>query len=604
MWQGAGGRLVADRYAPEAVLHDRGLGVVWRARDLAGDRPVALKQLHRPDWLPAADLPAMAARLRSEADAVAAVHHPALAAVYDLVDDAGQPVLVMELVEGVTLHELVRRHGPLPPRRGAQLAVETLAGLAALHQAGVLHGAVSPGSLLVTPAGAAKLVGAGSSVLRLHPRALAARAGSSSSRVLAPELAAGEPPTPAVDVWATAATLHYAAVGQPPSGDAGVAPELAGWLGSALARMLAATPAERPSAAEAARLLAEAAPAAAPLPLPEVRRAAAPRAEQQALVPAPAPVTAAALLPASAPPPAAADAAMAHLGTASPDAGAAAGLDQPPWPPVQASPDAAAAAGLDQPPWPPSLGTGEAPTRVEQPAWTGAPDRGAGWDGREDPSGPAGAREAAAGWAADDRPRDALAVGLIAVFLAVLAVLGVVVGIRVMGRLAGADQPDRPRLAAPPTVPPSTRAVAPSTAPVAVTTTTTATTILPLRLDREAESAGLAGGARPVPCDRCSGNTKVGFVGQGGTLTFSGVRAPGLGSYELTIWYASGERRDAQLSIDGGQGIPLSFKESGGFDRVRRLTVTITLRAGDNTLTFFNPGGFAPDFDRIRIRPT
>src|SRR6266542_703418 len=248
MWQGAG-RLVADRYALEAVLHGRGLGVVCRARDLTDDRPVALKQLRPPEWLPATELPSLAARIRREVAVAATVEHPALAAVYDLVDDGGQPVLVMELVDGVTLHELVRRHGPLPPRRSAQLAAEVLAGLAAMHQAGVLHGAVSPGTVLVTPAGAAKLVGVGSSVLRLHPRALA---GSSRSRVVAPELAAGEPHGAAVDVWATGATLHYAAVGRPPSGAAGAAPELAGWLGSVVARLLAADPAGRPSAGGAA----------------------------------------------------------------------------------------------------------------------------------------------------------------------------------------------------------------------------------------------------------------------------------------------------------------------------------------------------------------
>src|SRR6266540_808511 len=264
MWQGAG-RLVADRYALEAVLHGRGLGVVCRARDLADDRPVALKQLRPPEWLPATELPSLAARIRREVAVAATVEHPALAAVYDLVDDGGQPVLVMELVDGVTLHELVRRHGPLPPRRSAQLAAEVLAGLAAMHQAGVLHGAVSPGTLLVTPAGAAKLVGVGSSVLRLHPRALA---GSSRSRVVAPELAAGEPHGAAVDVWATGATLHYAAVGRPPSGAAGAAPELAGWLGSVVARLLAADPAGRPSAGDAARLLVETAPASVPLRLP------------------------------------------------------------------------------------------------------------------------------------------------------------------------------------------------------------------------------------------------------------------------------------------------------------------------------------------------
>jgi eukaryotic-like serine/threonine-protein kinase len=627
MWQGAG-RLVADRYAIEAVLNGGGLGVVWRARDLASDRPVALKQLRRPDWLPAAELPSLAARVRHEVAAAATVRHPALAAVYELVDDGGRPVVVMELVDGVTLHELVRRHGPLPPRRGAQLAVEVLGGLAALHQAGVLHGAVSPGSVLVTPAGAAKLVGAGTGFLRLHPRALAASAGSARSRVLAPELAAGDAAGPAVDVWASGATLQYAAVGRPPAGDAGPAPELAGWLGSVLGRMLAASPAARPQAGEAARLLVGAAPAGAPLHLPGTPPGDGRPVEQPALVPARAPVAAAApVIPSPAVPPLPAEGAAdatTRLRAASPGAAAMAPLplDQPPWPAqgdLQTSD--AAVPGPDHPPWDRN-GLDAAPTLAGPLPWAGETDAGGlsadpGKDGgapagRRDLSEPprdrggAGVPDEGAGWTADggDRPRDALAVGLIAVFLAVLAVLAMVVGIRMLARLAGADQPaNRPRLAAPPTSPPPSRAAPSSTAPVAVTTTSTSTTIgARLRFDREAESAGLAGGARPAGCDRCSGNAKVGFVGNGGTLTFSGVQAPSLGSYQLSIWYASGERRDALLSIDGGQGLPLSFEGSGGFDRVRRLNVKITLRAGDNTLTFFNPNGFAPDFDRIRIR--
>lgn len=562
MWQGAGGRIVADRYALEAVLHGRGLGVVWRARDLAGDRPVVVKRLRPPDWLPAAELPSLAARIGREVAAAAAVRHPAVAAVYDLVDEGGQPAVVMELVDGVTLHELVRRHGPLPPRRVAQLGAEALAGLAALHQAGVLHGAVSPGTVLVTPTGTAKLVGAGSSVLRLHPRAIAAAAGSSPSRVLAPELVAGEPPGPAVDVWAGGATLHYAVTGRPPMGH-GAPPGPAGELGPVLARLLAPDPAERPSAALAAELLTEAAPTGTPPRLPDAPLE--PRAGQAALVPSPGGATAVPTLRPATPPAAEGAAGVAGNGATVP-------FDAVP----PAVPDAAA-------------------TRVEQPR------EPRGWGGP-----PVGASRARAAWrAADhDRPRDALAVGLIAVLLAVLAVLGLVVGIRVLARLTGADQPaTRPRLAAPPTSPPPTRvAVTTSTAPLATTTTTT-TSLPPLRVDREAEAAVLAGGARPAPCDRCSGNTKVGFVGNGGTLTFTGVAAPGLGSYQLSIWYASGERRDALLSIDGGQGLPITFRDSGGFDRVRRLSVTITLRAGVNTLTFFNPGGFAPDFDRIRIRP-
>jgi hypothetical protein len=607
MWQGAG-RLVADRYALEAELHGGGLGGVWRARDLAGDRPVALKRLRRPDWLPAAELPSLAARVRREVAAAATVRHPALAAVHRLVDDDGRPVVVMELVDGVTLHELVRRHGGLPPRRAAQLAVEVLAALAALHRAGVLHGAVSPGSVLVTPAGAAKLVGAGTGFLQLHPRALAALAGTRRSRVLAPELAAGEPPGPAVDVWASGATLQYAAAGRPPAGDAGPAPELPGWLGSVLGRLLAATPAERPAAGEAARLLVGAAPAGVALQLP----GDGPAPVQPALVPAPVGALRA--------PAGAAGEATTRLRAAAPGTAGAPPLEHPPWQAQRArqapSPGQgdrqAPAAAIGGPDQPPRAGQGDrddldaAPTLVDPLPWA---DAGAPAGGRELPGPPparGGAGGQGAGWAADggERPRDALAVGLIAVFLAVLAVLAMVVGIRLVARMAGADQPaTRPRLAAPPTAPPPPRAAPSSTAPVVVTTASTSTSIVgQLRLDREAESAGLAGGARPAGCERCSGGAKVGFVGNGGTLTFSGVQAPSLGVYQLSIWYASGERRDALLSVDGGQGLPLSFQDSGGFDRVRRLTLRITLRAGDNTLTFSNPNGFAPDFDRIRIR--
>ena len=55
--------------------------------------------------------------------------------------------------------------------------------------------------------------------------------------------------------------------------------------------------------------------------------------------------------------------------------------------------------------------------------------------------------------------------------------------------------------------------------------------------------------------------------------------------------------------MNGGIGMALRFPSSGDFERVRRLTVTVTLRAGPNTLTFSNGQGWAPDFDRIRVRP-
>jgi Protein kinase domain len=614
MWQGDDGRSVADRYALETVLHGRGLGVIWRARDLDTGRPVALKQLRPPDWLPAEELPRLAATIRHEVAVAAGVHHPALAYLYDMVMQHGEPFLVMELVDGTTLHELVGRHGPLPPRRVAQLGADALGALAALHQVGVLHGAVSPGSVLVTAAGAARLVGVGTGAVRLDPRALRGGA-TTSSRVLAPELRAGGPAGPGVDVWAAGATLHYAATGSPPTGDlrtgqAWVAPEVADWLALVLARLLAADAAERPTAADAARMLLGAAPDHAQAP--EAGAVSAP-AEQPASAGIPAPAATQALAAGVAPTPATQPGTAGWGAAATPETGTAG----------RAAGSAVLDAAPASPPW---------PGGADQATMLLGPDERA--DARQPPeavvpappaAGPAGlepypgagratrASRAAAHRRArprvprvaelledEDRPRTALAVALVAIFLAALALLVVVAGVRVLAGLA-APEPQAVR-------PPATAAPPPTRAKAAVTTTTppstaTTTTVPLLRIDRQAESAILAGGARPMACDRCSGDNRVGFIGGGGTLTFTGLKAPQLGQYSLSIYYGTDERRDAFLSINSGQGQPLSFRDTGGFDRIRRVTIPITLRAGENTLTFFNPAGFAPDIDRIRIRP-
>jgi hypothetical protein len=616
MWQGDDGRSVADRYALEAVLHGRGLGVIWRARDLDTGRPVALKQLRPPDWLPADELPALAATIRREAAVVAGVHHPALAYLYDMVLQHGEPFLVMELVDGVTMHELVGRHGPQPPRRVAQLGVDVLGGLAALHQVGVLHGAVSPGCLLVTAAGAARLVGVGTGAVRLDPRALRGGA-TTSSRVIAPELRAGGPAGPWVDVWAVGATLHYAATGSPPAveggtGQAWVAPEVVDWLARVLARMLAADQAERPTAADAARmLLGGTSDHAPPHQAASPAVVLSPPAEQPALAGIPAsaanpPVGAGPAPPSGmvAQPGGWSSGSTSETATAGRAAAGAGVLDT-------------ASAGPATPPW---TGAADQATLLLGPGERAGPwaegTTGAAADGLPDPpetspSGRPGTRAAMHRRARprvprvaelledEDRSRTALAVALVAIFLAALAILLVVAGVRVLAGLAAPEpQAARPPATAPP--PPTRAKAAVTTTPPSTATTTT---IPLLRIDRQAESGILGGGARTMGCDRCSGDDRVGFIGNGGTLTFTGLKAPRLGSYNLSIYYATDERRDAFLSINGGQGQPLSFRDTGGFDRVRRVTIPITLRAGENSITFFNPAGFAPDIDRIRLRP-
>ena len=107
--------LLADRYRLVRVIAAGGMGTVWEAHDVLLDRPVALKSM--AEGL-AAD-PEFVERFRREARAAGRLTHPNLARVYDFGDDGGTPFLVMELIDGETLHDRIGREvrcrSPTPP---------------------------------------------------------------------------------------------------------------------------------------------------------------------------------------------------------------------------------------------------------------------------------------------------------------------------------------------------------------------------------------------------------------------------------------------------------------------------------------------------------
>ena len=76
------------------------------------------------------------------------------------------------------------------------------------------------------------------------------------------------------------------------------------------------------------------------------------------------------------------------------------------------------------------------------------------------------------------------------------------------------------------------------------------------------------------------------------------MAASAAGPATVTIGYASGERRSAQLSVNGGAEQTIDFPSTGGYGRPGALSVTVTLNAGANTLRFSNRSGWAPDFKR------
>src|SRR5437764_4140305 len=135
-------------YEVVAPLGAGGMGEVYRARDTKLGREVAIKVL--PDAL-AAD-PDRLARFEREAQALAALNHPNIAAVYGVEDSStgpGQgPAIVMELVAGEDLADQIKR-GPIPLGEALRLARQIANALAAAHEAGIIHRDLKPANIKV-----------------------------------------------------------------------------------------------------------------------------------------------------------------------------------------------------------------------------------------------------------------------------------------------------------------------------------------------------------------------------------------------------------------------------------------------------------------------
>jgi uncharacterized protein YkwD len=119
----------------------------------------------------------------------------------------------------------------------------------------------------------------------------------------------------------------------------------------------------------------------------------------------------------------------------------------------------------------------------------------------------------------------------------------------------------------------------------------------------EAEAAGntLSGGAHPVGCGRCSGGSRVTGIGLLGGLTFGNVVAERAGSTKLAVTYYSPDSRTAQISINGGVAIAVSFPATRIDNRPGTMRIVATLKQRDNTIAFTNPAGVAPDVDKMVI---
>src|SRR5215213_4487266 len=137
----------------DAQIGAGGMGEVYRATDSRLKRQVAIKVL--PPLL--AGDPDRLARLQREAEVLASLNHPQIAAIYGLEDAGGVKALVMELVEGEDLADRIAR-GPIPVDEALPIARQIAEALEAAHERGIIHRDLKPANIKVRPDGTVKVL--------------------------------------------------------------------------------------------------------------------------------------------------------------------------------------------------------------------------------------------------------------------------------------------------------------------------------------------------------------------------------------------------------------------------------------------------------------
>jgi len=252
--------LIAGRYRVERQIGSGGMGAVWLATDQTTGNPVALKSAHseRSDH-----------QVSREADIVRDIRHPRIVALLDVVTEGGASWLVLEYVPSRDLAGIIDADGVLPPADVARIGYQVADALEALHSKGIIHGDVSPGNVLITKSGDAKLTDFGvSRAIWSDATVTAGGLVPGTPAYLAPEVARGGDRTPASDIFSLGATLFAAVEGVSPLGkgenpltvvwraaSGHISAPTAGPLGEALAKMLQRNPADRPDAIAAKELL-------------------------------------------------------------------------------------------------------------------------------------------------------------------------------------------------------------------------------------------------------------------------------------------------------------------------------------------------------------
>ncbi|SCL49440.1 serine/threonine-protein kinase [Micromonospora yangpuensis] len=212
----APGTTIGDRYSLRSPVGNGGMGTVWRANDTLLRRDVAVKEVILPPGLAPSDRDSMYERTLREARAAAAIQHPAVVQVYDVVTEGGRPWIVMELLDARSLADMVIEDGPVAPRAVAKIGIALLGALEVAHSIGVLHRDVKPANVLICTDGRCVLTDFGVARMPTDVQLTTPGMVLGSPHFISPERAMGQDFGPPSDLFSLGVTLYTAVEGRPP----------------------------------------------------------------------------------------------------------------------------------------------------------------------------------------------------------------------------------------------------------------------------------------------------------------------------------------------------------------------------------------------------
>ncbi|GAA4694865.1 hypothetical protein Prum_049180 [Phytohabitans rumicis] len=192
------------------------MGTVWRAADTLLRRDVAVKEVILPPGLAPSDRDSMYERTLREARAAAALQHPSVVQVYDVVHEGGRPWIVMELLDARSLADMIIEDGPVAQRAVAKIGIALLGALEVAHAVGVLHRDVKPANVLICTDGRCVLTDFGVARMPTDVQLTTPGMVLGSPHFISPERAMGQDFGPPSDLFSLGVTLYTAVEGRPP----------------------------------------------------------------------------------------------------------------------------------------------------------------------------------------------------------------------------------------------------------------------------------------------------------------------------------------------------------------------------------------------------